>query len=64
MATTADLRLTYFVIISFMVNHSDLIKHWFILKTAFCKPFLWWITCYLNKTSYSERCDNQHCHKH
>ena len=48
-STIADLGLTYFVIISFMVNHSDLVKQWFILKTAFSKPFLWWITCYLKK---------------
>ena len=45
----ADLGLTYFVIISFMVNHGDLVKQWFIFKTAFSKPFLWWITRYLNK---------------
>ena len=59
-STIADLGLTYFVIISFMVNHSDLVKQWFILKTAFSKPFLWWIACYLKKNLYCERCDHQH----
>lgn len=57
---TADLRLTYFVIISFMVNHSDLVKQWFILKTAFSKPFLWWIARYIKKNLYCERCDHQY----
>ena len=59
-STIADLGLTYFVIISFVINHSDLVKQWFILKTAFSKPFLWWIACYLKKNLYCERCDHQH----
>lgn len=43
-----------------MINHSDLVKQWFILKTAFSKSFLWWITCYLKKNLYGEQCDHQH----